>query len=366
MTEDLSHDAFSFEPLRQEHLAALARWLSAEHVAPWFGPPAGAEEDPLGERDAVRRFVASLAGRPIGLIQIYRWSDFPDNAAAVGGRSGEVGIDYLIGEAELIGRGVGPALIDAFLERYASGRGDVAGVRVDVSEANERSWRCLEKLGFRREREGITLPRQEGRHYVYVRDHGAASPVARATVERVVALIRAAPPPPGMRCRVLAIDGPGGAGKSTIAIAVARALGDAPVLHTDDFAAWDDPLDWHQRLLDQVLAPLSRGAPARYQRYDWDSRKLAEWHELDPRELLIIEGVGASQRALAPYLSACVWVWTSRAERLRRGLRRDGQQALALWQDWMRAEDDYIATQRPDRSADLVVRGDARPAERIG
>ncbi len=362
MTEDLRQDAFSFEPLRHEHLGTLARWLAADHVAPWFGPPAGADEDPLGERDAVRRFVASLAGRPIGLIQIYRWSDFPDNAAVVGGRVGEVGIDYLIGVPELIGRGVGPAMINAFLKRYASGRGDVAGVRVDVSEANERSWRCLQKLGFRREGEGVAIPGQEGRHYVYVRDQATARTVAQATVERVVALIRASPAPPGMRCRVLAIDGPGGAGKSTIAIAVARALGDVAILHTDDFGAWDNPLGWYRRLLDEVLAPLASGVPARYQRYDWDVRKLAEWHEIDPRDFLIIEGVGSSQSALAPYLSASVWVQTSRAERLRRGLERDGQQALALWEEWMRAEDEYIAAQRPDRCADLVVSGDERPA----
>lgn len=362
MTEDLRHDAFSFEPLRHEHLGTLARWLAADHVAPWFGPPAGAEEDPLGERDAVRRFVASLAGRPIGLIQIYRSSDFPDNAAVVGGRIGEVGIDYLIGEPELIGRGLGPALINAFLERHASGRGDVGGVRVDVSEANERSWRCLEKLGFSRDREGVAIPGQDGRHYVYVRDQARARTVAQATVERVVALIRSSPPALGMRCRVLAIDGPGGAGKSTIAIAVARTLGDVPILHTDDFAAWDNPLDWYQRLLDQVLVPLASGVPARYQRYDWESRRLAEWHEIDPRDFLIIEGVGSSQSALATYLSARVWVRTSRAERLRRGLQRDGQQALALWEEWMRAEDEYIAAQRPDRCADLVVSGDERPA----
>ena len=358
---DEHRERFNFEPLAREHLSLLAGWLEADHVASWFGLPAAASELALGERAAIRRFIALRASRPIGLIQMYRWSDFPDHAATVGGRAGEVGIDYLIGETELIGGGVGPALIDAFLECFASGRGEVSGARVTVSKADERSWGCLEAIAFRREREGVVIPGRTGRQFVYVRD-GEGAGVADGVVMRVVGLIRAAPVPlaTGMRCRVLAIDGPGGAGRSTLAIAVARALGDAPVVHTDAFAAWDNPLDWHARLLDQVLRPLCVGAAARYQRYDWDARQLAEWHEIDPRDVLIIEGVGASRRALRPYLAASFWVQTNRAERLRRGLERDGPDALPLWEQWMRAEDEYIATERPDQAADLVVSGEPR------
>jgi aminoglycoside 6'-N-acetyltransferase len=124
-------DAFSFAPLRPEDLPLLHAWLAADHVSPWFEPPANAEQDPLGEQDAVRRSIVLLGGQPIGLIQTYRWSDFPENAAIVGARTGEAGLDYLIGEPDQIGHGVGPALIEAFLEQYASHRGDVIAVRVD-------------------------------------------------------------------------------------------------------------------------------------------------------------------------------------------------------------------------------------------
>lgn len=160
---------FAFTPLSRETLPLLKRWLAAEHVSAWFGPPANADADPLGEQDPVRRFIASLGERPIGLIQSYRWSDVPANAVAVGARPGEIGIDYLIGEAELIGQGIGPAMIEAFLEQVAGASDDISGVRVDVSEENRRSWRCLEKLGFRRERDGVLIGGQRGRHLIYVR-----------------------------------------------------------------------------------------------------------------------------------------------------------------------------------------------------
>ncbi|MDQ6730128.1 MAG: (d)CMP kinase [Actinomycetota bacterium] len=74
---------------------------------------------------------------------------------------------------------------------------------------------------------------------------------------------RAAVAPSRMRCRVVAIDGPGGAGKSTLAALVAREL-DAQVGCTDDFASWDQPLEWWPRLIEQVLEPLSRNEPGRF------------------------------------------------------------------------------------------------------
>ncbi|MBT7203398.1 MAG: hypothetical protein HN867_07910, partial [Deltaproteobacteria bacterium] len=59
-----------------------------------------------------------------------------------------------------------------------------------------------------------------------------------------------------MQSRIVAIDGCGGAGKSTLATKLAVLLDDCPVIHTDDFASWDHPLDWYPRMIAQVLEPL--------------------------------------------------------------------------------------------------------------
>lgn len=156
--------------------------------------------------------------------------------------------------------------------------------------------------------------------------------------------------------RLVAVDGPGGAGKSTLAKRLAAACG-AELLHTDDFASWDNQFDWWQRLENQVLEPLGAGRPARYQRYDWNTRVLSEWHEMATPDVLILEGVSAAREAVRERLSLSIWVETPRDTRLARGLDRDGTEALPLWQRWMAAEDAHFAADRTRDHADVIVDG---------
>lgn len=169
-------------------------------------------------------------------------------------------------------------------------------------------------------------------------------------------LIERAQPPKRMRTTIVAIDGFGGAGKSTLAAAIAEEYR-ATTVHTDDFAAWDNPIDWWPRLLAQVLKPLGANQKGHYQRYDWDARQLAEWHDIELGGLVITEGVTSSRREFRPYLSGAIWVDTPPELRLRRGLERDGAQALAQWQQWMAAERQWAEVDRPWLAADLIRTG---------
>jgi uridine kinase len=153
------------------------------------------------------------------------------------------------------------------------------------------------------------------------------------------------------------IDGCGGAGKSVFAERLSKHLGDAPVVHTDDFASWDNPIDWWPRLDEQVIQPLIRGDDAHWQRYDWNRRELAEWHTINPGEVVVIEGVTATRKEWRDKLTYSVWIDCPRDVRLERGLARDGREAAPLWRQWMAAEDKYVAEQTPRDHADLIVAG---------
>jgi uridine kinase len=184
-------------------------------------------------------------------------------------------------------------------------------------------------------------------------------------LQQLIERVKAAPSRSAMTTRVIAIDGPGGSGKSTLAEHLSAALGSVPIVHTDDFASWETPLEWWPRLLIQVLEPLSGNRTARYQRYDWVTRTPAEWRDLPPTRYVILEGVSASRRAFRPFLSYTVWVETPRQERLRRGLERDGVEASERWVAWMAEEDVYIETEHPAEKADIVIRGTDAYCDRI-
>lgn len=98
--------------------------------------------------------------------------------------------------------------------------------------------------------------------------------------------------------RLVGIDGFGGAGKSTFAARLSKALDDAPIVHTDDFASHDVLTEWWPRMLHDVIEPLLRGEPASYRPYDWNARRFADTViTIEPSDVVVIEGVGATRKA---------------------------------------------------------------------
>jgi uridine kinase len=157
---------------------------------------------------------------------------------------------------------------------------------------------------------------------------------------------------------LVAIDGCGGAGKSSLAVAIATEFPRATVAHTDDFAfGWEMGWDW-ARFREQILDPILARRIARYQRFDWPTRRLAEWHEVPSQtDVLIVEGVSATRRELGNPWDITVWVEAPPDIRLRRGLERDGEAALPLWERWTAEEDAWVASEVPANSCDFIFDG---------
>lgn len=154
------------------------------------------------------------------------------------------------------------------------------------------------------------------------------------------------------------VDGCGAAGKTSLAGTIAAAVPDAVVVHVDDFSGprireWDWP-----RFDAQVVRPLLAGRPARYQRWDWDADRGAEWHDVPPGRTVVVEGVSSTRREVAVPWDLTIWVDAPREVRLARARERDGAAMLARWlEDWMPSEEAYVARERPAERVDLVVSG---------
>lgn len=173
----------------------------------------------------------------------------------------------------------------------------------------------------------------------------------------LAAHLRGLPPSCG-RTRLVAVDGAAGSGKTTFAGRLAAAAG-AQVIHSDEFPVpWDGPPDaWFGPFAEQVLTPLGRGRPGRFRRYDWVRGEHAEWVEVAPAPLLLVEGVAAARRATAHLLAYVIWVEAPAGLRLERGLARDGAGLREQWEGWMRAEREWFARDGTRSRADLRVDG---------
>ena len=116
-------------------------------------------------------------GRPFAFLQRYRLDDNPEwqRAIAVALAQGDVqvsgrsaGIDYLIGDQTMTGRGLGRKMIAAFVDLLWDRYPDTTAVVVAVDQGNEASWRALEGAGFLRAWAGVLSsedPSDEGPSY---------------------------------------------------------------------------------------------------------------------------------------------------------------------------------------------------------
>lgn len=152
---------------------------------------------------------------------------------------------------------------------------------------------------------------------------------------------------------VVLVDGPAASGKTTLADELATLLR-AQLVNLDSFyPGWSGLEVGSAMVADSVLAAENPG----WRRWDWKAGKAAEWHRVNPRKPLVIEGSGAlsaANRALATY---GVWIHLELAERRRRKRLRDGNLNMEHWDHWAMQERAFYLRERPDRLADVVLDG---------
>ncbi|WP_325091714.1 AAA family ATPase, partial [Leucobacter sp. M11] len=145
------------------------------------------------------------------------------------------------------------------------------------------------------------------------------------------------------------IDGRAGSGKTTLAAALADALG-ADVVHLDDlYPGWQGLAAASAQVADLLRE-------GRWQRYDWAAEALAEWHRLAPDRPIVIEGCGATTRDSAPLAALTIWVDAPEGLRRDRALRRDGELFRPHWDAWAAQEAEHLARNRPAERSDRIIR----------
>jgi RimJ/RimL family protein N-acetyltransferase len=163
-----------FRALAASDLPLLYEWLQREHVRRWW-------TDRETYEDVVEHYLPSIEGsdptdlylilvddRRAGFIQSYRVSDHPEYKELVAVEDGVAGVDLLIGEGDLIGRGVGSEALARFVRDVVFSDPGIHACIADPDAENRASLRVFEKAGFHAVR-GFVDPEDRNRLHTLVR-----------------------------------------------------------------------------------------------------------------------------------------------------------------------------------------------------
>ena len=161
---------------------------------------------------------------------------------------------------------------------------------------------------------------------------------------------------------LLGIDGFSGAGKSSLADALAGHLAEAgtpaALFRLEDiYPGWDGLARGMECYRRRVLRPLAEGRTARWRAWDWSEGRWGAERTTEPAGVVLLEGVGACHAAARPLLSARIWLQLPAGQRRARALARDGDTYAPHWERWAEQERRWAAGDRADAAADLVLDG---------
>lgn len=140
----------SLRPFRDEDIALFETWLYTPHVAAWYHEPwdwLNEVKSRQNEFSFLHHLIAELDGKPIGFCQYYEYCESGETWHGDTELDGTYSIDYLIGDAEQLGKGHGREIVRLLVQEIKSCR-NAQRIIVQPEPENKASCNTLLSCGF--------------------------------------------------------------------------------------------------------------------------------------------------------------------------------------------------------------------------
>lgn len=165
---------------------------------------------------------------------------------------------------------------------------------------------------------------------------------------------------------LIAIDGRCAAGKTTFADMLKKET-NCDIIHTDHFflqpeqrtkERYEEPggnID-KERLINEVMIPLSHCQPLSYQVFNCKLMKLTEKINISPKAVTVIEGSYSCHPQLWYYYDFRIFLDTEKEKQINRIIKRNGSEAAENFRNkWIPLEERYFKAYDIKERCDLII-----------
>lgn len=162
------------------------------------------------------------------------------------------------------------------------------------------------------------------------------------------------------KTHIIAIDGPAGAGKTTLAMQISQALSSRfslEVVHMDDlYNGWDGALGENLTgQLSEIIEAQRKLQNYALPHFDWIANKYSDPRDLKPPQILILEGVGSAREIVRNSATTTIWIEVDRNIGIKRVIARDGEDIESHMKQWLVDQEIYFTSDKTRESAQFIL-----------
>jgi len=158
---------------------------------------------------------------------------------------------------------------------------------------------------------------------------------------------------------LIAIDGRAGAGKTTLAAKFFEELSvdkSVQVIHMDDlYNGWNNALDERlTKILELIVNAHHNKVAFEIEIFNWNSMSFDSKEEINPVDILILEGVGAGQKVVRDAGATLYWLDIDAEVGIQRVLNRDGNQIASQMKQWQISQEIHFMRDKTRENAEHI------------